>query len=133
MPAPRRARVASPALPGGRCGASGDGALAVDRGLLAGARIPGADADVVVFPADHQRWKEFLNARRARSVRVSKTGMYTVQGLPPGDYYVVAIGSTSTREWQDPKFLEAAAAVATRITVLVGDKKTLDLVTSRLR
>ena len=92
-----------------------------------------ADADVVIFPADHQRWKEFLNTRRARSVRAARTGMYTIQGLPAGDYYVVAIGSTSTREWQDPKFLEAAAAVATRITILAGDKKTQDLVTSRLR
>ncbi len=71
--------------------------------------------------------------RRARSVRTSKTGVYTIQGLPPGEYYVVAISSTSTREWQDPKFLEAAAPLATRVTILDGDKKTQDLRTSRLR
>jgi protocatechuate 3,4-dioxygenase beta subunit len=92
-----------------------------------------ADADVVVFPANHQLWKEAVNPRRARSVRTAKTGVYTIQGLPPGDYYVVAIGSTSTRDWQDPKFLEAAAPLATRVTILIGDKKTQDLVTSRLR
>lgn len=92
-----------------------------------------ADADVLVFPANHQRWKEFVNARRARTVRTTKTGMYTVQGLPPGDYYVVAIGSAMTRDWQDPKFLEAAVPLAARVTILDGDKKTQDLTTSRLR
>lgn len=94
---------------------------------------PDPDADVVIFPADHQRWREFLNPRRARSVRTSKTGTYSIQGLPPGEYNVVAVGSTSTREWQDPKFLEAAAPLATRVTILDGDKKTQDLRTSRLR
>jgi hypothetical protein len=92
-----------------------------------------ADADVVVFPANHQLWKDFVNTRRARSVRTSKTGVYTIQGLPPGDYYLIAIGSTSSREWQDPKFLEAAAPLATRVTLLDGDKKTQELKTSRIR
>ena len=92
-----------------------------------------ADADVVVFPANHQLWKEVVNPRRARSVRTTKTGSYTVPNLPPGDYYIVAISATTTRDWQDPKFLEAAAPQATRITILVGDQKTQDLRTSRVR
>ena len=91
------------------------------------------DADVVVFPANHQRWKEAVTPRRSRSVRASKTGVYTIQNLPPGEYFVVAISSTSTREWQDPKSLEAASSLATRVTILEGDKKTQDLRTSRLR
>jgi carboxypeptidase family protein len=92
-----------------------------------------AEADVVVFPADHQRWKEFVNARRARNVRASKTGMYTIQGLPPGEYYVVAVGSTTVGDWRDPGFLEAVVPLAARVTILDGEKKTQDLVTSRLR
>jgi protocatechuate 3,4-dioxygenase beta subunit len=91
------------------------------------------DADVVVFPANHQLWKDVVNPRRARSVRTTKTGAYTLQGLPPGEYYVVAFSSASTREWQDPRFLEAAAPLATRVTILDGDKKSLDLRTTRLR
>lgn len=91
------------------------------------------DADVVVFPANHQLWKEVVSPRRARRLRTSKTGTYSIQGLPPGEYYIAAIASTSSREWQDPKFLEAVAPLATRVTILDGDKKTLDLRTSRLR
>jgi protocatechuate 3,4-dioxygenase beta subunit len=92
-------------------------------------------ADVIVFPADHQRWKQYgVTGRRARSARATKTGAYSIQGLPAGDYYVVAVDSTSSGEWQDPKFLEAASRVATRVTLLDGgDKKTLDLKTSRIR
>jgi hypothetical protein len=91
-------------------------------------------ADVVVFPADHQRWKQYgVGGRRARIARATKTGAYSIQGLPAGDYYVVAVDSASSREWQDPKFLEAASRVATRVTLLDGDKKTLDLKTSRIR
>ena len=91
------------------------------------------DADVVVFPANHQLWKEVVSPRRARRLRTSKTGTYSIQGLPQGEYYIAAIASTSSREWQDPKFLEAVAPLATRVTILDGDKKTLDLRTSRLR
>jgi hypothetical protein len=94
---------------------------------------PDPDSDVVIFPADRQRWKEQVNPRRARSTRTSKSGSYSIQGLPPGEYLLVAVGATSTREWQDPKFLEAAAPLATRVTILEGDKKTQDLRTSRLR
>jgi hypothetical protein len=91
------------------------------------------DADVVVFPANHQLSKDVVNPRRTRSVRTTRTGSYTLSSLPPGDYYVVAVSSTTTRDWQDPKFLEAAAPLATRITILDGDRKTQDLRTSRVR
>ena len=91
-------------------------------------------ADVVIFPADSQLWKQYgVTSRRARSIRATKTGAYSTQGLPAGDYYVVAVESTSTRDWQDPKFLEAAARVATRVTIIDGDKKALDLKTTRIR
>ena len=91
-------------------------------------------ADVVIFPADHQLWKQYgVNPRRARSIRATKTGAYSIQGLPAGDYHLVAVDSTSTRDWQDPKFLDAAARVATRVTIVEGDKKTLDLKTTRIR
>jgi hypothetical protein len=93
-----------------------------------------AQADVVIFPADSQLWKQYgVTPRRARSVRATRTGAYSTQGLPAGDYYVVAVEGTSSRDWQDPKFLEAAARVATRVTIIDGDKKALDLKTTRIR
>jgi hypothetical protein len=91
-------------------------------------------ADVILFPADNQRWKsDGVSARRSRSIRTTKTGAYSIQGLPPGEYYVVAVDSTSNRDWQDPRFLEAAAPLATRVTILEGDTKTQDLRTTRIR
>jgi carboxypeptidase family protein len=91
-------------------------------------------ADVILFPADNQRWKsDGVSARRSRSIRTTKAGAYSIQGLPPGEYFVVAVDSTSNRDWQDPGFLEAAAPLATRVTILEGDTKTQDLRTTRIR
>jgi hypothetical protein len=88
-----------------------------------------ADADVIVFPANHDSWKAFgINPRRARSTRTTKAGAYTFSGLPPGDYYLAAVGAASSAEWQDPKFLDTLVRVATRVSLGDGEKKTVDVV-----
>ena len=41
---------------------------------------PDQDADVVIFPADRQRWKPGQQSRRARSTRTSTSGSYSISG-----------------------------------------------------
>jgi hypothetical protein len=58
---------------------------------------------------------------------IGATGNFRLQYLPAGEYFAVAVGPTQAKAWTDPKFLQAAAAVASRFSVTWGDEKTLSL------
>ena len=89
---------------------------------------PDDAAAVVIFPADNRAWMNYgINPRRVRMNRTSKSGTYSFNGLPEGDYYVIAIGEEVAGEWQDPRFLEAMTREATRVTIAEGDKRAIDL------
>ena len=64
----------------------------------------------------------------------TRTGVYTIEHLPPGDYYAIAIEPAEVDGWQDPARLEALAEEATRLTVAASDtSKTLDLRVKAIR
>ncbi len=95
---------------------------------------PDRDAAVLVFPVDRDHWTD--NGRTPRSERLARTtstGTYSVSGLPAGEYFVIAVDDAVTADWTDPAFLEAAANLATRVTVTDSASKTTDLHTSQLR
>jgi protocatechuate 3,4-dioxygenase beta subunit len=95
---------------------------------------PDKGATVIIIPADSQGWKQGVtNARRLRSVRTTTTGMFSAANLPPGDYLIAAVSDSTLGEWQDPKFLEKVAAVATRVTLDDGEKKSEQLTTKTIR
>lgn len=78
---------------------------------------------VLVFPAEQQAWTGYGSvARRFSSVRANKDGRFTISNLPAGNYYMAAIPDKLASNWQDPKFLEALASDATRVTVRDADK-----------
>jgi hypothetical protein len=54
-------------------------------------------------------------------------------GLPPGEYFVVAVDSAFGGEWRDPAWLEAASHVATRVTLKWEEPVTIDLSLSRVQ
>ena len=55
---------------------------------------PDTTAEVVIFPADNQGWRQGLpNTRRIRIGRVTQTGSYEFGNVPAGDYHVAAIGA----------------------------------------
>ncbi|HYN07064.1 MAG TPA: carboxypeptidase-like regulatory domain-containing protein [Vicinamibacterales bacterium] len=89
-------------------------------------------AAVVIFPTDNRAWT-YNNARRVRMTRASKSGTYTFNGLPEGDYFLIAIPEEVASEWQDPRFLEAMSREATRVTIVEGDKRTQDLERRNIR
>lgn len=94
---------------------------------------PDADAAVLMFPADPDRWKDYSSSSRLlRQVRAAESGGYRIRGVPEGDYFVVAIPESEAVDWQDPTILAALARTATRVTIGRYDQKTVDPVTTTL-
>jgi uncharacterized protein (DUF2141 family) len=89
----------------------------------------GADAaTVIAFTTDAQAWNDpGASPRRLRSTRATAAGQYGISSLPPGDYYVAAVREDDAADWRDASFLDALARVATRITILEGEHKSIDL------
>jgi hypothetical protein len=100
-----------------------------------GSGQPDRTAEVIVFPADSLAWKQgFFNTRRTRNLRPSTVGVYSTVGMPAGDYFIAAVQSDAiAADWQDPRLLEKIAAVATRVTLTDGEKKTQALTTKIIR
>ena len=92
-------------------------------------------AVVLVFPVDPRRWSGYgASPRTLKSALATRSGVYTIDHLPPGDYYAIAIGAADIDGWRDPATLEALANQATRLTVAAGDSpKTLDLRVKAIR
>lgn len=94
-----------------------------------------ATAFVLAFPADPKLWSGYgASPRNLKSALTARTGVYTFEHLPPGDYNVIAIDPTEADGWQDPARLEALAGSATKLTVAANDTpKTLDLQLQAIR
>jgi hypothetical protein len=84
-----------------------------------------SDVFVIAFAADRRFWGP--NARRVQAVRPGVDGRYVIKDLPAGDYLLAAVTDVDQDEWQDPAFLERLQAVAVKVTIAEGEKKTLDL------
>jgi hypothetical protein len=86
-------------------------------------------AVVLAFPADRRRWSGYSTSPRIlQTAMTTRTGVYTFEHLPPGDYYVAAIDPAEMDGWKDPARLEALSGEAATLTVAAGEtSKTLDL------
>ena len=92
-----------------------------------------AGAAVIVFPVDRARWVDYgWNPILIASKAADRDGVFLLKGMPEGDYFAVAVDGSRHDAWTDPKFLEAASAVATRLALKWGDKKSLDLQVSQV-
>ena len=102
-----------------------------DRWSGVGGTVQGAGsagAAVYVFPTEAQKWTTGgWNPRRLRNTRANAKGQFGLSSLPPGDYYVVAVQEEPQGDWRDPASLDALARIATQITILEGEFKTIDL------
>jgi hypothetical protein len=83
------------------------------------------DYSVVVFSQDRERWKP--GTRYLRSSRPDQGGRFKVTGLPPGQYYAVALTYIEPGAASDPEFLERVAQKAARFSLNDGEVKTMDL------
>jgi hypothetical protein len=89
------------------------------------------DVQVIVFPADYQKWiRDGMAARRARSATVSRTGVATLAAISPGEYLAVAVPEDTSFDVRSPESIEMLARQATRITVVEGETRTQALTVS---
>lgn len=84
-----------------------------------------ADPTVIVFPADEHLWP--TASRRIRGVRPDTSGEFVVADLPAGDYLVATVSDADINAWYDPKFLAPLAGRAMRVTLAMGEAKTVVL------
>jgi hypothetical protein len=90
---------------------------------------PAAGQVVLVFPVDPGR-----RQRPSRSLGgglSKRDGGFETRPLPPGAYYVAAIGTQESfggnRDAADPAFLESLVAGATRVTLGEGQSVTVSV------
>jgi hypothetical protein len=99
-------------------------------GQIVGERnAPETDATVIAFAADAERWTP--QTRYIRTARPNQDGRYTLRGLPPHDYLLVAVKEVEPGQTQDPEFLEGLRQQAVRVSLTEGEAKVQDLKTSR--
>jgi hypothetical protein len=83
------------------------------------------DYSVAVFPQDRDKWT--ANSRYMRTGRPDQDGRFKITGLPPGEYYVLALDYLDTNEWTEPEYLERVRSKATSVTIGEGETKSVDL------
>jgi hypothetical protein len=94
---------------------------------------PDPSATVYLFRPDYSTWPQTGGpGRRQRSTRAGTDGRFSFAGLTPGDYLMVAVGEASLSGADLMPIIEAAAPLATRVTVGEGAKQTQDLTTSQV-
>ena len=91
---------------------------------------PETDATVIIFADDRARWT--YASRFVRTARPNQDGRYSVRGMPPHDYFVVAVRDIESGQWQDPDVLESLRDQAARVSLGEGEIKVQDLKVGRL-
>jgi hypothetical protein len=83
------------------------------------------DYTAIAFSQDPEKWKSFN--RYQGTGRPDQDGRFKISGLPPGEYYIVAVDKIEQGQSTDPDFLEAIRTKATVITIHEGETRTVDL------
>lgn len=86
---------------------------------------PVNDYVVVAFSQDSSKWGYLT--RFVRTARPNQEGRFSLTGLPPDDYYVVALDYVEMGEESDPEQLEKWKSLATRVTLADAESKPLGL------
>jgi uncharacterized protein (DUF2141 family) len=103
-------------------------------GTVRGADGPDPTAVVLAYPVESAAWSSSgALSRRMRTARAAKDGSYSLQTLPAGDYYIVAVREDQVGEWQDPALLQALSRYAQTVRLADGEQKTQNLVSATIR
>lgn len=92
----------------------------------------GRQTSVVVFPVEKRQWSRYGLTPFTIKATSFLGPRYTVTGLPPGDYFVVAVDAAFGGAWRDPAWLDAASRIATPVTLKWDEPVTLDVPLSRV-
>jgi len=78
-------------------------------------KVPAA---VIAFPVDRDLWTNYgFNPTRFATAVTTASGQFRLEGLPAGEYCVVAVPAAQERAWLDPEFLARHLRDATRVTM----------------
>jgi protocatechuate 3,4-dioxygenase beta subunit len=80
---------------------------------------------VVAFADDRRLWTP--HSRSVAAARPDQTGRFTLSGLPPGRYHVVALNYLEAGTERDPRVLERLAPHAIPLTLGEGETRAMDL------
>jgi hypothetical protein len=83
------------------------------------------DYTAVMFPA--QAKEGVLATRYTRTIRPDQQGRFQTRGLPPGEYFAVAVESLEQGGHFDPAFRKQLEPTAKRFTLTEGQTATVDL------
>jgi hypothetical protein len=73
---------------------------------------------IILFPVDRSQWTNFgLRPSRIQSMTYFGSQGYQLPRVLAGEYYLLAVDAGVQDAWQDPRFLAAASAVATRVSL----------------
>jgi hypothetical protein len=86
---------------------------------------PARGAVVLVIPDDKALWK--MGSSRMHTTGLRGEGRFSVTGLLPGSYHVVAVQGFSPGPNPAPEFFEALVEAGTRVQIAEGERRTLDL------
>lgn len=79
----------------------------------------------IAFTQDRDKWKGVNRYQGAG--RPDQDGRFKISGLPPGDYYIIALDKMEQGQSTDPDFLETIRIKATAFTIREGETRTVDL------
>jgi hypothetical protein len=85
--------------------------------------VPGFMA--IAFAQDERYWTP--QSRRIQAARTSTDGGFSLQGLPAGDYRLVAVSDVEPGAWFGPAFLRQVVGQSIGVTLSLGDRKVQDL------
>lgn len=95
-------------------------------GLVTNARGQAVkDYTAIAFSQDRDKWK--TGGRYQGAGRPDQDGRFKIGGLPPGDYYIIAVDKIEQGQSTDPDFLEAIRTKATAVSIHEGETRTVDL------
>jgi hypothetical protein len=87
---------------------------------------PVLDATVVVFPSNEKLWT--FQSRFIKAARPDQEGRYRVTALPgPENYLVVALQGLEDGQAGDPEFLATIKELATKLEIVEGETKAVDV------
>jgi hypothetical protein len=88
--------------------------------------VVAADYAVLAFAVDESQWYQGTRFRKRATPAVD--GTFSIEGLPSGDYFVVATEAPrDPGEWQDPDVLAKLSTRATRVRLADGQHVSLAL------
>ncbi len=94
-------------------------------GTVRGPQGPVTDYAVAIFPETPREGA--VNARYVRVARPDQQGRFETKGLPPGDYFAVAVESLEQGAQWDPAFRKQIEPTAKRFRLTEGLTSTIEL------